>query len=151
MQPHCSHRSEEADGRMDAAAEQIDAIRALVVRYCRARIGRRSCTYEAADKVAKSSYAAILAGTPLDDQLGLALLTFAYHVARDEVDDFHRTAGELPNPLSELPVRQREILVLRSLVGLSADDTALALGCSVNVVRLGQHRALSTLRPTPRN
>lgn len=131
---------------MDAAAELIDAVRVLVVRYCRARVGRRSGTYEAADTVAKGSCAAILAGLPLDDRPDLALLAFAYHLARREVDAFHRSAGELPNPLSGLPERQREIMVLRSLVGLSADDTALALGCSVNAVRLGQHRALTTLR-----
>lgn len=135
---------------MDTASELLDAVRVLVVRYCRARIGRRSSTYDAADGVARSSCAAILAELPPGDRPELAVLTFAYHVVRREVDDFHRTADELPNPLSGLPERLREIMVLRSLVGLSADDTALALGCSANAVRLGQHRALTALRPATR-
>ncbi|MFC9251234.1 sigma factor-like helix-turn-helix DNA-binding protein [Amycolatopsis thailandensis] len=130
---------------METGSKIVDAVRVLVVRYCRARIGRRSGSYDAADEVAKHSCREIVAGAA-----GVpALLTFAYDVTRGLVDDFHRTAAELPNPLSGLPGQQREIMVLRSLVGLSADDTALALGCSVQAVRLAQHRALTTLRPTP--
>ncbi len=145
MQRHGSRRSEEAGGRMETASKLVDAVRVLVVRYCRARIGRRTGTYDTADAVAKDSCLAILAGAAEAP----ALLTFAYEVTRGLVEDFHRTAAELPNPLSGLPGQQREIMVLRSLVGLSADDTALALGCSVQAVRLGQHRALTTLRPAP--
>lgn len=145
MQVHGSRRSEEAGGRMETASKLIDAVRVLVVRYCRARIGRRAGTYETADAVAKNSCLEILARAAE----ATVLLRFAYDVTRRLVDDFHRTAAELPNPLSGLPGQQREIMVLRSLVGLSADDTALALGCSVQAVRLGQHRALTTLRPTP--
>jgi RNA polymerase sigma-70 factor (ECF subfamily) len=130
---------------METASKFIDAVRVLVVRYCRARIGRRAGSYDTADAVAKNSCREILAGAAE----ATALLTFAYNVTRHLVDDFHRTAAELPNPLSALPGQQREIMVLRSLVGLSADDTALALGCSVQAVRLGQHRALTALRPSP--
>lgn len=145
MQADSSHRSEEVDGRMEPAAKLIDAVRVLVVRYCRARIGRRSGTYDAADAVAKDSCLAILTGAAEAP----VLLAFAYDVTRGQVAYFNLAHGELPNPLSGLPGTQREIMVLRSLVGLSADDTALALGCSVRAVRLGQHRALTTLRPTP--
>lgn len=145
MQGHGSRRSEEAGGRMETGSKIVDAVRVLVVRYCRARIGRRSGSYDAADAVAKNSCREILAGAARAP----ALLAFAYDVTRGLVDDFHRTAAELPNPLSGLPGQQREIMVLRSLVGLSADDTALALGCSVQAVRLGQHRALTALRPAP--
>lgn len=145
MEGHGSRRPEEAGGRMETASKLVDTVRVLVVRYCRARIGRRSGTYEIADAVAGDSCREIIAGAAGAP----ALLTFAYDVMRGLVDDFHRTAAELPNPLSGLPGQQREIMVLRSLVGLSADDTALALGCSVQAVRLGQHRALSALRPAP--
>ncbi|MFC3453518.1 sigma factor-like helix-turn-helix DNA-binding protein [Amycolatopsis speibonae] len=130
---------------METGSKIVDAVRVLVVRYCRARIGRRSGTYDTADAIAKNSCLEILSGAARAP----ALLKFAYDVTHGLVDDFHRTAAELPNPLSELPGQQREIMVLRSLVGLSADDTALALGCSVQTVRLGQHRALTTLRPAP--
>jgi len=145
MEGHGSRRPEEAGGRMETTSKLVDAVRVLVVRYCRARIGRRSGTYDLADAVAKDSCREIFAGSAG----ARALLAFAYDVTHGLVDDFHRTAAELPNPLSGLPGQQREIMVLRSLVGLSADDTALALGCSVQAVRLGQHRALTALRPAP--
>ncbi|GHH24566.1 sigma factor-like helix-turn-helix DNA-binding protein [Amycolatopsis oliviviridis] len=130
---------------METGSKIVDAVRVLVVRYCRARIGRRSGSYDTADAVAKNSCREIIAGAAGAP----ALLTYAYDVTRGLVDEFHRSAAELPNPLSGLPGQQREIMVLRSLVGLSADDTALALGCSVQAVRLAQHRALTTLRPAP--
>ncbi len=48
--------------------------------------------------------------------------------------------------LDTLPDRQREILVLRLIVGLSAVETAQAVGGSAGSVRVAQHRALSKLR-----
>ncbi|RSM67017.1 RNA polymerase subunit sigma-70 [Amycolatopsis sp. WAC 01376] len=145
MQGHGSRRPLEAGGRTETASKLVDVVRVLVVRYCRARIGRRSGTYDIADAIAKDSCREILAGAAG----AAAHLTFAYDVTRGLVDGFHRSTAELPNPLSGLPGQQREIMVLRSLVGLSAEDTALALGCTVQAVRLGQHRALTALRPTP--
>jgi RNA polymerase sigma-70 factor (ECF subfamily) len=49
--------------------------------------------------------------------------------------------------LDTLPPRQREILVLRIILGLSAEETAAAVGLSsAGAVRVAQHRALTTLR-----
>ncbi|RSM38223.1 RNA polymerase subunit sigma-70 [Amycolatopsis balhimycina DSM 5908] len=49
--------------------------------------------------------------------------------------------------LDTLPPRQREILVLRIILGLSAEETATAVGLSsAGAVRVAQHRALTTLR-----
>jgi RNA polymerase sigma-70 factor, ECF subfamily len=48
--------------------------------------------------------------------------------------------------LSGLPPRQREILVLRLVVGLSAQETAVAVGLTPTAVRVTQHRALVKLR-----
>ncbi|WP_290061335.1 sigma-70 family RNA polymerase sigma factor [Amycolatopsis solani] len=49
--------------------------------------------------------------------------------------------------LDTLPARQREILVLRIILGLSAEETAAAVGlASAGAVRVAQHRALTTLR-----
>jgi RNA polymerase sigma-70 factor (ECF subfamily) len=48
--------------------------------------------------------------------------------------------------LSTLPPRQREILVLRLIVGLSAAETAAAVGLTPTAVRVTQHRALAKLR-----
>lgn len=48
--------------------------------------------------------------------------------------------------LNLLPERQREILILRVVVGLSAEETAEAVGSSPGAVRVAQHRALARLR-----
>lgn len=48
--------------------------------------------------------------------------------------------------LATLPPRQREILVLRLVVGLSAQETASAVGLTPTAVRVTQHRALAKLR-----
>ena len=45
-----------------------------------------------------------------------------------------------------LPDKQREILVLRVVVGLSAEETAEAVGSTPGAVRVAQHRALGRLR-----
>lgn len=48
--------------------------------------------------------------------------------------------------LTKLPAKQREILVLRVVVGLSAEETAEAVGSTPGAVRVAQHRALARLR-----
>lgn len=48
--------------------------------------------------------------------------------------------------LATLPPRQREILILRLVVGLSAQETASAVGLTPTAVRVTQHRALAKLR-----
>lgn len=50
--------------------------------------------------------------------------------------------------LEILPEKQREIIVLRLVVGLSAEETAAAVGSSPGAVRVAQHRALNKLRST---
>ena len=48
--------------------------------------------------------------------------------------------------IATLPPLQQEILTLRLIVGLSANETAEALGISAGNVRVTQHRALTKLR-----
>ncbi|GAA2887715.1 sigma-70 family RNA polymerase sigma factor [Pseudonocardia halophobica] len=48
--------------------------------------------------------------------------------------------------LDQLPEKQREIIVLRVVVGLSAEETADAVGSTPGAVRVAQHRALARLR-----
>ena len=59
-------------------------------------------------------------------------------------------AADLRNRLEQLlgtlAPRQREILVLRLIVGLSAQETATAVGLTPTAVRVTQHRALAKLR-----
>ncbi len=55
-------------------------------------------------------------------------------------------SAQLRDLLDTLPEKQREILVLRIVVGLSAEETAEIVGASPGAVRVAQHRALSRLR-----
>ena len=48
--------------------------------------------------------------------------------------------------LAVLPEKQREILVLRVVVGMSAEETAEAVGSTAGAVRVAQHRALARLK-----
>lgn len=48
--------------------------------------------------------------------------------------------------LEILPAKQREILILRVVVGLSAEETAAAVGSTTGAVRVAQHRALQRLK-----
>ncbi len=48
--------------------------------------------------------------------------------------------------LANLPPHQRELVLLRVAVGLTAEETGQVLGMSPGAVRVAQHRALSRLR-----
>ena len=48
--------------------------------------------------------------------------------------------------LSVLPEKQREILILRVVVGMSAEETAEAVSSTAGAVRVAQHRALARLK-----
>jgi RNA polymerase sigma-70 factor (ECF subfamily) len=56
------------------------------------------------------------------------------------------SAGEMGRLLEVLPEKQREILILRVMNGLSAEETAEAVGSTPGAVRVAQHRALGRLR-----
>jgi RNA polymerase sigma-70 factor (ECF subfamily) len=55
-------------------------------------------------------------------------------------------AGRMAKLLDTLPEKQREIIRLRVMVGLSAEETAEAVGSTPGAVRVAQHRALNKLR-----
>lgn len=48
--------------------------------------------------------------------------------------------------LTILPEKQREVLILRLVAGLSAEETADAVGSTAGAVRVAQHRALAKLK-----
>jgi RNA polymerase sigma-70 factor, ECF subfamily len=58
--------------------------------------------------------------------------------------------GELTEQVARLldllPSKQRDILILRIVVGLSTETTAAAVGSTPGAVRVAQHRALNRLR-----
>lgn len=56
------------------------------------------------------------------------------------------TAAVIDELLGHLPEVQQEILRLRVVAGLSAEETADALGMTPGAVRVSQHRALAKLR-----
>ncbi len=55
-------------------------------------------------------------------------------------------AARMNRLLAVLPEKQREILTLRIVVGLSAEETAEAVGSTPGAVRVAQHRALARLK-----
>jgi RNA polymerase sigma-70 factor, ECF subfamily len=55
-------------------------------------------------------------------------------------------AGQMATLLDMLPEKQREIIRLRVVVGLSAEETAEVVNSTPGAVRVAQHRALSRLR-----
>ncbi|TGD86710.1 sigma-70 family RNA polymerase sigma factor [Mycolicibacterium sp. CH28] len=56
------------------------------------------------------------------------------------------SAARMNQLLQVLPEKQREILILRIVVGLSAEETADAVGSTPGAVRVAQHRALAKLK-----
>ena len=56
------------------------------------------------------------------------------------------SAARMQKLLAILPDKQREILTLRIVVGMSAEETAEAVGSTPGAVRVAQHRALARLK-----
>lgn len=56
------------------------------------------------------------------------------------------TSRQVNALLETLPEKHREILVLRLVVGLSAEETAAAVGSTAGAVRVAQHRAIAKLK-----
>ncbi len=178
-------RDEELDGYLAAAIagdrvaveHVLRIIRPLVVRYCRARLGRSERTFASADDVAQEVCMAVLTSLSSYRDQGRPFLAFVYGIAAHKVIDAHRaagrnksdpvsdvpdsiavadgpeqkalqfeSAGEMGRLLEVLPEKQREILVLRVVNGLSAEETAVAVGSTPGAVRVAQHRALARLR-----
>lgn len=163
-------------GQPAAIDTLLRQIRPMVVRYCRARLGRISGHYHAADDVAQEVCIAVLAALPRYHDMGRPFASFVFGIASHKVADAMRSASRLaiptedlpdgpddrPGPeetavayleaeqaralLDRLPGNQRELLVLRVISGLSAKETGNALGMSPGAVRVAQHRALARLR-----
>ena len=163
------------DGR--AREELLALIHPLVLRYCRARLGRRETALGTADDVAQDVCMAVVGALQTYRPKGLSFRAFVYGIAAHKVTDAFRASGrDRTEPVAELPdtpvtaegpecrvldaerdaalrallahltPRQREVLVLRLAVGLSAEETAEAVGSTPGAVRVTQHRALLRLR-----
>ena len=151
-------------------------VRTIVHRYCRARLGRLPGSEHAADDVAQEVCLAVLSALPRYRDEGRPFEAVDFGIAAHKVADAQRSAVRAavptddmpdepdlgPGPedqalrnsdavlerglLDRLPANQRELLILRVAVGLSAEETGNALGMSSGAVRVAQHRALARLR-----
>jgi RNA polymerase sigma-70 factor (ECF subfamily) len=134
------------EGDPRAVERLLAAFRPLVAKYCRARIGGRDGSFRTADDVAQRACLAVLSALPRYHAQGRPFLAFVHGITVATVDGatFHAPG----HPLDRLPAAQRDVVILRTVVGLSADETAEAVSMSPSGVRLAQHKALDTLRRT---
>ncbi|MBO3747115.1 sigma-70 family RNA polymerase sigma factor [Streptosporangiaceae bacterium NEAU-GS5] len=163
-------------GDRGAIETLLGQLRPMVVRYCRARLGRVSGHYHIADDVAQEVCIAVLSALPRYRDMGRPFASFVFGIASHKVADALRSSvrsavptqdlpdgpDEGPGPeetvvryieaeharrlLSRLPETQRELLILRVVSGLSAEETGNVLGMTPGAVRVAQHRALARLR-----
>ncbi len=56
------------------------------------------------------------------------------------------TSARMKQLLEILPEKQREVVILRMVVGMSAEETAQMVGSTPGAVRVAQHRALTKLK-----
>jgi RNA polymerase sigma-70 factor (ECF subfamily) len=159
-----------------ATHELLTYLRPIMVRYCRGRLGRVrpvSSPDDVAQEVCLAVYRALPTyrhlGRPfLSFVFGVAAHKVA-DVHRAAARDRSLPTAETPdmpdveeNPeqialrrelvertgglLRTLLPRQREILIMRVVMGMSAQETAEAVGTTPDAVRVAQHRALNRLR-----
>jgi RNA polymerase sigma-70 factor, ECF subfamily len=164
-------------GEPRARERLLAEIHPLVLRYCRARLGRQETLMGSADDVAQEVCLAVVNALPHYTLRGLSFRAFVYGIAAHKVTDAFRAIGRnRSEPVADIPdavlvhdgpeyhllqaelaerlgtllhlltPRQREVLVLRIAVGLSAEETAQVVGSTPGAVRVTQHRALNRLR-----
>lgn len=136
------HPALEGDPR--AIERLLATFRPLVARYCRARLGVADRSHVAADRTAQEACLAVLSALPRYPDQGRPFLAFVHEIATETVA--RAAVARSNHPLDSLPAAQRDVVILRTVVGLSTDETAEAVGMSPGGVRLTQHRALETLR-----
>lgn len=164
------------DGDRRAIEALLAVIRPLVVRYCRPRVNSERAGTSADDVAQEVCLAVLKALPSYQDQgrpflafvYGIAahkVVDAHRYVGRDRSDptddlpeeqDVHdgpeqaalalSDSADMRRLLEQLPAKQRDILVLRVVVGLSAEETAEAVDSTAGAVRVAQHRALSKLR-----
>ncbi len=165
-------------GEQGAVADLLAAVRRLVHRYCRARLGRMPGADHAAEDAAQEVCIAVLTALPRYKDTGRPFEAFVYRIAANKVADAQRAAYRAPVPTDEvpdsaaagpgpeqlaldafdaetvgrlldtLPPKLREILTLRVGAGMSAEETGRALDMTAGAVRVAQHRAVQKLRKT---
>jgi RNA polymerase sigma-70 factor, ECF subfamily len=169
--------SQAVHGDRRAIHEVLVIVRAMVLPYCRVRLGRQQSVIGSAEDVAQDVCVAVLTALDRHQPRGLSFRAFVYGIAAHKVIDSFRAAARnrsdlvpevddsavdhdgpeqrvlqaeqserLGRLLAVLPDRQRETLVLRVGMGLSAAETAEAVQSTPGAVRVIRHRALVRLR-----
>src|SRR5919204_3779428 len=92
------------DGDRQSIERLLAEVRPLVVRYCRARVGRNERTFASADDVAQEVCLAVLTALPSYRDQGRPFLAFVYGIAAHKVADAHRAAGRnRSEPVADVP------------------------------------------------
>ena len=97
----------------------------------------------AAHKVADAHRAA---GRNKSDPMDVVPERFSGRPAPSSWRSTPKRSARMNTLLQILPEKQREILILRVVVGMSAEETAEAVGSTAGAVRVAQHRALARLK-----
>lgn len=163
-------------GNDDATEELLRSVRRMVHRYIRSRLASPYGDNGAAEDAAQEVCIAVLSALPRYRDEGVPFEAFVYAIAARKLADIHRAAVRRAVPVADvpdgidlsdgpeamavrssdadlartllqtLPEQQREILLLRVAVGLTAEETGRALDLTPGAVRVAQHRALRRLR-----
>ena len=75
----------------------------MVLRYCRARLGRISGHYHVADDVAQEVCIALVSALPRYRDMGRPFASFVFGIASHKVADAMRSAANLAIPTEDLP------------------------------------------------
>lgn len=155
-------------GEPEAVDQLVAAVTPLVVRYCRARAEYDGMA-AAADDIARATLVQVVDSLPRYTGGAPAFLGLVIRLARQGIQNAERVAARrhevstdtaparlvdaqrrrarrMAELLAPLPERDREIVVLRMIVGLSAAETATVIGATPGTVRMRQHRALTRMR-----
>ena len=163
-------------GDQTALNDLLTRVRAVAHRYVRSRLWTYPGGVDMVDDVAQEVCFAVFGALSRYRDQGRPFEAFVYGIAARKVADAQRAfavadvstpqvpdgADESPTPeehavrnaearqvmalMDRLPEKLREILGLRVVAGMSAEETGRALGMTPGAVRVAQHRALNTLR-----
>jgi RNA polymerase sigma-70 factor (ECF subfamily) len=163
-------------GDRAALNELLTRVRAVAHRYVRSRLWTYPGGEHMVDDVAQEVCVAVFGALNRYRDEGRPFEAFVYAVAARKVADAQRAfaVADVPTPvipdepdeaptpeehavrhseitfavaqMARLPEKLREILLLRVVAGMSAEETGRALGMTPGAVRVAQHRALNALR-----
>jgi RNA polymerase sigma-70 factor, ECF subfamily len=126
-----------------ARARLVDAAVPVVQRWCRGRLGEGPAA--ALADMARERVEADLDGWLAARPGGAPFLARLVSTAAELTEGRPAAAG-VPALLGRLPHRERDVLMLRTILGLSVTDTSRVLAVGEDEVRTAQRGALEDLR-----